>query len=48
VGKPEEERPLRRQRHGWVNNIYMVWINLAQDKEKWSSLENASMNLQVP
>jgi hypothetical protein len=42
VGKPEEKRPLRRQRRRWIDNIKMDlleiglsvvdWIGLAQDR----------------
>jgi hypothetical protein len=43
VGKPEEERPLGRPRHGWVDNMKidlrdigwdcMDWIDLAWDRD---------------
>jgi hypothetical protein len=44
-GKPEGKRPLGRLRRRWVDNIRMVlgevgwgdvvWIGLAQDRDKW-------------
>jgi hypothetical protein len=58
VGKPEGNRPLGRPRHRWEDNIKvdlqevgrggMDWIGLAQDRERWRSLVNVVMNLQVP
>jgi hypothetical protein len=58
VGKPEEKRPLERQRHRWVDNIKMGlreigwggmdWIDLALDRELWKALVNLVMNLRVP
>jgi hypothetical protein len=58
VGKPEEERPLEKPRHRWVDNIKMElgeigwdgmdWIDLAQDRDQWRALVNAAMSLQVP
>ena len=58
VGKPEGKRPLRRPRRRWVNNIrmdlqemgcgYVDWIGLAQDRDRWRTLVNAVVNLQVP
>ena len=58
VGKPEEKRPLGRPRRRWVDNIrmdlqevgcgYMDWIGLAQDRDRWSTLVSAVMNLRVP
>jgi hypothetical protein len=57
VGKPEGKRPLGRQRRRWVDNIRMDfleigwgivdWIGLAQDRDKWTALVNAIMNLRV-
>jgi hypothetical protein len=56
--KPEEKRPLGRQRRRWVDNIKMDlleigwggvdWIDLTQDRNKWRALVNAIMNLWVP
>jgi hypothetical protein len=47
VGKPEGKRPLRRPRHRWEDGIRMDrgeiglgdvdWIQLAQDRDWWSS-----------
>ena len=58
VGKPEGKTPLGRPRRGWVDNIrmdlqevgcgYMDWIGLAQDRDRWPTLEGAVMNLRVP
>jgi hypothetical protein len=57
VGKPEEKRPLGRQRRRWLNNIVMElgemgWrvdsIGLAHDKDKWKALVTAAMNSLVP
>jgi hypothetical protein len=57
VGKPEGKIPLGRPRRKWVDNIKMIfrdrlggvdWIGLAQDRDKWTALVNAVMNLQVP
>jgi hypothetical protein len=55
VGKPEEKRPLRKPRCGWVDNIkidrreigwgVMDWIDLAQDRDQWRALVNTVMNL---
>jgi hypothetical protein len=54
VGKSEGKRLLGRPRRKWVDNIRMDlieigwhgmdWIDLAQDREQWSSL----VNLRVP
>jgi len=58
VGKPEGSRPLGRPRHRWADNIrtdlqevgcvYMDWIGLAQDRDRWRKLVSAEMNLRVP
>jgi hypothetical protein len=54
VGKPEGKRPLRRQRHKWVDNIKMDLRerererDLAQDRDQWRAFMNTAMNLQVP
>ena len=58
VGKPEGKRPLGRPRRRWVDNIrmdlqevrcgYVDWIGLAQDRDRWRTLESAVMNLRVP
>jgi len=58
VGKTEGRRPLGRPRRSWVDNIrmdlqevgcvYMDWIGLAQDRDRWRTLVSAIMNLGVP
>jgi hypothetical protein len=58
VGKPEENRPLRTQKHRLVDNITMDlletewgerdWIDMAQDWDQWRTLVNVIMNLWVP
>jgi hypothetical protein len=58
MGKPEGKRPLVRPRHRWEDNIKMGlqevgrggmdWMGLAQDRDRWWTLVNAVMNLQVP
>jgi ribosome biogenesis protein Nip4 len=58
VGRPEGRRPLRRPSRRWEDNIKMdlretgfgdvVWIHLAQDRDRWLVLLNMVMNLRVP
>ena len=58
VGKPERRRPLEGPRRRWVDNIkmdlqemgcvYMDWIGLAQDRDRWRTLVSAIMNIRVP
>ena len=58
VGKPGGKRPLGRPTRRWVDNIrmdlqevrcgYVDWIGLAQDRDRWRTLESAVMNLRVP
>jgi hypothetical protein len=51
MGNPEGERPLRRPRGTWVDNIKMDLreiglgvIGLAQDGDQWNTI----MNIRVP
>ena len=55
--RPEEKRSLGRPRCRWEMilkcnfrkcNRGMVWIDIAQDRERWRALVNAVMNLRVP
>jgi hypothetical protein len=58
VEEPEGQRPLRRRRRRWVDNIKMDvremgwggmdWIGLAEDRGQWKDLVNTVMNLRVP
>jgi hypothetical protein len=57
VGRPECERPLRRPRRRWEDNIKMDlreieidganWIQLAQDRVQWQAFVNTIMNYRV-
>jgi hypothetical protein len=58
VGKYETKRPLGRPRCRWENKIKMDlqkvgwggkdWTDLAQDRNRWRTVMNVVMNLQVP
>jgi hypothetical protein len=58
VGHPEGERPLGISRLRWEDKINMDlqevgcggvgWVQLAQDRERWRVLVNATMNLRLP
>jgi hypothetical protein len=58
VGRPERRSPLERPRGRWKDNIKINfqevgwegvdWIDIAQDRDRWRTLVNAVMNLQVP
>jgi hypothetical protein len=58
VGKPEGKRPLGRPKYRWEDNIKvvlqevclggMVWIDLAQDRDRWRALANAVMKIRAP
>jgi hypothetical protein len=58
VGKLEGNKPLGRQRSGWVDNIKMDlreigwdginWMHLAQDREQWRALASTAMNFRGP
>jgi hypothetical protein len=55
VGKPEGNRPFRRPKHRWEDNIKMDlreigfwgvnWVHMAQDRGQWQALVNIIMNL---
>jgi hypothetical protein len=57
VGKPEGERPLRRPRCRWEDNIKMDvqevggargdWMELAQDRDRWQALVSTVKKLRV-
>ena len=58
VVKPEGKRPMGRPRRRWVDNIrmdlqevggvYVDWIGLARNRDRWRTLVSAVMNLRVP
>jgi hypothetical protein len=58
AGKSAGNRPIRRPRRSWVDNIKMNlkeigwggmnWIDIVEDREKWRALVNRVMNFRVP
>jgi len=57
MGKTEGKRQLGRPRHRWEDNVKWIlrkwdvggkdWIKLAQDRDRWRTIVNEVMNLQV-
>jgi hypothetical protein len=50
---PRGRRPLERLRRRWEYNVglgevWLDWINLAQERERWRYLVNSVMNFRVP
>jgi hypothetical protein len=58
IGKPKGKRPIGRQRYRWVDtskiNLRGIrwgdinWIDLAQNREQWTTLVNTVINFLVP
>jgi hypothetical protein len=58
VGNPEGKRPLGIPSRRWINKIKIGlreircdggdWIDLAQERDQWTALVNAVMNLRFP
>ena len=56
--KPAGKRPLRMPRRRWEDNIrkdlkeiginMRNWVDLSKDRDYWSALVNAALNLWVP
>jgi hypothetical protein len=47
IGKPGRSREVILKRLSKKYN-WRVWIKLAQDRDRWTALENTVLNLQVP
>jgi len=57
VGKPEGNKPLRRPRRRWEDNVKVDlqevgggcgdWMELAQDRDRWRALMSTVMNVRV-
>jgi hypothetical protein len=58
TGIPAGKRPLRRPRDRWEDHVRIglremvintrYWVDLAQDRDHWKALVNATLKLRVP
>ena len=58
TGTPAGKRPLGMPRRRWEDNIIMDlkeiginemnWVDSVQDRDYWSALMNAALNLRIP